>query len=135
MDVHPVALLLVEKGGKFLLVKRTKKPFTGYWSFPGGHVNEGETPFEAAKRELKEETGLEGELKSQEIHYSEQEADIGHRHLCHVFLARSVSGKEKSGGDVKNMQWFGLEDVKNLDLSHLALRVFNELYFSKQQKA
>jgi len=35
------------------------KHIGGHWSFPKGHPEEGETPIETAKRELKEETGLE----------------------------------------------------------------------------
>lgn len=130
MNIHPVSMLLIEKDGKILMAKRTKKPFTGFWSFPGGHVDKGETALQAAHRELKEETGLNAEIEK-EVHYSEQEVDIGHRHLIHVFRAKIIGGKEKAGDDVKDMQWFTLDEIKTLDLTHLALRVFNDLYFSK----
>lgn len=48
--------------GKVLLIKgsSTKKIWADLWNGPGGHVEAGETPIEAATRELKEETGLEG---------------------------------------------------------------------------
>jgi len=39
---------------KYLLIKHQK----GHWSFPKGHADKGETKFEAALRELKEETGV-----------------------------------------------------------------------------
>ena len=38
-----------------------------HWAFPKGHSNPGETPLESAKRELKEETGLEIERLLQDI--------------------------------------------------------------------
>lgn len=45
---------------KILAVKRALKDniFGGMWAFPGGQIKSGETLFRAAKRELKEETGL-----------------------------------------------------------------------------
>lgn len=49
---------------EFLLVKRadTKEQHPGMWEFPGGKVDEEETPKEAALREMREETGLTGEV-------------------------------------------------------------------------
>ena len=57
----PTATLICIKGDKILLVKRAFDPGKGEWSLPGGFIELGETPEEAAKRELKEETNLDGE--------------------------------------------------------------------------
>lgn len=41
-----------------LLIQRAYDPYAGKWALPGGHIDAGEYPFDAATRELMEETGL-----------------------------------------------------------------------------
>jgi 8-oxo-dGTP pyrophosphatase MutT (NUDIX family) len=44
-----------------LLLKKAGKQYVGKWVIPGGHIDEGETPEEAAVRETFEETGIEAQ--------------------------------------------------------------------------
>ena len=50
--------VIIKKDKKVLLGKRIGEHGTGTWSFPGGHIEFGETPEEAAERETKEEAGI-----------------------------------------------------------------------------
>jgi len=54
-----IACAAVIKENNVLLVKRIKEPYTGFWSMPGGKIEFGEYPEEAALREIKEETNLD----------------------------------------------------------------------------
>jgi mutator protein MutT len=58
-----VVIVVVDKH-KILLIQRSKTDdwMPLHWSFPGGHIEIGETPYKAAKRELKEETSLDGKV-------------------------------------------------------------------------
>jgi 8-oxo-dGTP diphosphatase len=50
--------VVVWRQDQFLLIRRGKEPNKGQWSIPGGAQKLGETIFEAAAREVLEETGL-----------------------------------------------------------------------------
>ena len=53
-----VAGVYAMRDGHILMLERAKGMMIGFWSVPGGHVDPGETPQEAAARELFEEAGL-----------------------------------------------------------------------------
>ena len=58
----PVAVAIAVKGKKLLLIKRGIAPRKGAWGPPSGFIEVGETPEEACLRELKEETGVSGQV-------------------------------------------------------------------------
>jgi len=51
--------VIVWCGGRVLLVRRARPPRQGQWSLPGGLQELGEGVLEAARREVREETGLD----------------------------------------------------------------------------
>ncbi len=55
-------LIVVDEKKRMLLVKRSVDPQKGEWCLPGGFMELGENPESCALRELKEETGLSGEI-------------------------------------------------------------------------
>ena len=54
---------IIMNRNKMLIVKRANEPAKGLWSVPGGVVELGEQLYEALKREVKEETGLEVDIE------------------------------------------------------------------------
>jgi len=57
------AAAIVQDGERICLVRRAWDPGRGLWTFPGGFVDLGEGPFDAAQREVTEETGCRAELE------------------------------------------------------------------------
>ena len=60
--IEVAAAVLQRPDGSFLLAQRPPgKIWAGYWEFPGGKIEPGETPYHALNRELHEELGIEVE--------------------------------------------------------------------------
>lgn len=57
--IHVAAAVILRSDGSFLLASRPAgKPYPGYWEFPGGKIETGESPRQALLRELDEELGI-----------------------------------------------------------------------------
>jgi ADP-ribose pyrophosphatase YjhB (NUDIX family) len=59
--LHPkiVAVTIPVRDGRVLLTRRAIEPALGLWTFPGGYVDWGEDMVTAARREMREEVGLD----------------------------------------------------------------------------
>ena len=106
---------VVVRDDAILLIKRCSPPGQGLWSVPGGRVQRGETLAEAARRELREETGLDGEV-GEAVGWTEL---IGRRrHYVVVDFWVTVASDEAptAGTDASDAAWVSLEDLEELDL-------------------
>ena len=54
-----VSAIVFDQGERVLLIRRGKPPSAGFWHFPGGKLEAGESLLEGVAREVKEETGLD----------------------------------------------------------------------------
>lgn len=97
----------VKSGLKLLMIQRKDHPSIGYWALPGGFVNIREDVKEAAKRELYEETGLEGVEVTQLYCWGNYERDPRTRIITVSYLAMAEEGlKVKAGDDAADALWF-----------------------------
>ena len=100
-----------DESGRLLLIKRGQAPGLGRWSLPGGRVEPGETPAEAAAREVSEETGLQvavGQLLGV--------FDLG-EFLAHDFAATVTGGELRAGDDASDVRWCTEADLDEQSLS------------------
>jgi 8-oxo-dGTP diphosphatase len=58
----PCTAVLIERAGRVLLSQRAHEPWAGRWEVPGGFLDQGEHPEDGARREVREELGIEVEL-------------------------------------------------------------------------
>ncbi|AXA92296.1 NUDIX domain-containing protein [Massilia sp. YMA4] len=87
--------ILMKPNGDVLLGQRPPgKPYAGYWEFPGGKVDPGETVLEALKREFMEELGIEV-LSADEWCGVEHVYEHAHVRL-HFFISRDWRGEPQS---------------------------------------
>lgn len=93
-NVNVAAAIITREDGSFLLGQRAADTFyPGYWEFPGGKVEEGESPEQALKRELKEELGIE---INKPLPWLIREHSYEHAHVrLHFFLVNNWQGEMK----------------------------------------
>ena len=93
--------------GRLLLIKRADHPNIGSWALPGGFMNMDETPYQAACRELMEETGVNTELEHLGA-YAEPSRDPRTRIVTLAFytLARAEELAVQAGDDAADARLF-----------------------------
>jgi len=88
------------------------EPRKGTYIFPGGFLQFGENPQEAARREVREETGLTcGPLTLLDVHnirYRDNEAS-----LSIVFLAREWDGRPEADDDAAALAWKPIDFIES----------------------
>lgn len=105
---------------KVLLIQRADKPFAGRWALPGGFVNMDETLDAAARRELKEETGLSCDYLEQLFTFGEPGRDPRGRTITVAYYAliRRAEHRIQGGSDAKEAAWFSLHELPSLAFDH-----------------
>ena len=134
-QVYPeptVGLFIFNDAGKILLVKSPK--WEGFYTVPGGHIELGETIEEAARREAKEEVGLDVKLEKvlmvQEAVYPKEFSRKKH----FIFIECIC----KSNGDVKidnneivHFEWIKPEKALELNLERFTRNVIKKYLESR----
>ncbi len=111
---------VVLDGEMVLMIQRGKPPRQGSWCLPGGAQELGETVREAARREVREETGLEieifGILDAVDSVHPDANGKIEYHYTLVDLAGYAVGGTLMAGGDAQNCRWFTRPEIDAMDL-------------------
>ena len=110
--VELTTLCLIHKDNQYLLQDRVKDDWKGF-TFPGGHVEPGESIVESVIREMKEETGLT--IFNPKLCGVKQFPIEGGRYIVFLFHTDEFCGEVMSSEE-GNMHWVKREELSNVNL-------------------
>lgn len=118
ITVDSVVFCKVNNKFKVLLIQRKKDPFKNQWALPGGFVEEGEDLETAAKRELKEETGVKIDSMEQVQAFGKPGRDPRGHTISIAFLSRIFCEEDLApSDDAKDAKWFAVEKLHDMQLA------------------
>ncbi len=104
-----------------LLIRRKNAPFKGQWAIPGGFVDVGEPPRQAAQRELEEETGL-SEVTLEQLRVFGEPGRDPRGHVVTVTYVGWVPPEQvaraQAGDDAAEARWWPIRDLPPLAFDH-----------------
>ena len=108
---------IIEREGKILMMERRQIPLG--FACPAGHVDESQTPEEALRREVKEETGLE--IKGFKLLIEGDHEGTGctrgvKLHHWYIYKVDAQGEPVKEDREARSMGWYTREEIKKLDL-------------------
>lgn len=112
----PVVIAALVHKNKILLIKRQQGDYLGFWGLPGGKIEKGEYLFEAAEREILEETGLKSNFDRYLGFISEhlkENGRIKEHFLLHLCQLRPTTFKIVDG-QAGRVKWFNLRGLKKM---------------------
>lgn len=105
-------------GLSVLLIERANEPFKGCWAFPGGFMEMEEDAEDCAKRELKEETGLEIRTMRQLGAFTDVDRDPRGRMVSIAYYAIIEKSDVKGSDDAAQARWFQIDSIPPLAFDH-----------------
>lgn len=99
-----VVALVINEDRQVLVLDHYVRPGSS-WGLPGGFIDPNESPIEAVRREIREETGLE--LESPEL----VEVRTIRRHIEILFRARARGNASVKSREIRALGWFGPDEL------------------------
>jgi 8-oxo-dGTP diphosphatase len=105
---------ILKRGNKVLVAKRPPhKPYSGYWEFPGGKVEQNEAGKDALTRELQEELGIDVKVAEPWFDHTHKYPDKTVE--LEMWLVTDFAG-EPHGKESQELRWVTLSEMHDLRL-------------------
>lgn len=120
-------VIVVNEQGKMLVLRRgeTAGTFPGYWNFPGGAVEEGETIEAAGVRELEEESGIK--VSEKDLVYFQ--VNTLPKIMVHFFMTNKYEGEVSLNWESTDYKWVSLEGLKELKFIPMPFAMFDDIKY------
>ena len=114
-----VADIVVHTDTEVLMIKRKNNPFAGHWALPGGFIDPGETPEQAAIRELAEEAGLHVTTANLIGEFREPGRDPRMEHTWSWAYSLHIQDRAETtaGDDASQAEWIPIKQLNKLKLA------------------
>ncbi len=121
------AAALIDEEERVLIAQRPEgKSMAGLWEFPGGKIEQGETPEFSLMRELEEELGIETrEGCFSPVGFASHSYDSFHI-LMPLFICRMWNGEPKAL-EHKELRWVKLQDLHNYEIPEADVPLISQL--------
>jgi 8-oxo-dGTP diphosphatase len=118
------------RGETVLLTERGEGPSEGLWSLPGGSIEAGETAEDAARREVREETGLAAHIVGLAgvydiIDRDETDAVVLH-YVIATYFGHAGDGAPKRGSDARDARLVAIAELADLPMTEGTRHVIEE---------
>ena len=115
-----MVIVTTERRPRVLLIRRKHDPFAGMWALPGGFVDDHESLEDAARRELREETGVKTGQLAQLHTFGDPGRDPRGHVISVVYLARvdAARVRPQAADDAAEVAWFALAKLPRLAFDH-----------------
>jgi 8-oxo-dGTP diphosphatase len=111
----------VFRDDRVLLIQRAKGAFKGLWSLPGGHIEPGESAKAAAVREVREETGVDADIRGivdlHEVILRERDGAVRTPYLIAVHWGLWRAGEPVAGSDAAAARFVRIDDIETYPLT------------------
>jgi len=127
-----VAAVVVDGGGRILMVERGRPPSQGMWALPGGLLDLGEPVRAGVAREVLEETGAEIEIVDlvdlfEPIH-RDATGRIRYHYVVIDFWAHYRGGDVAAADDVDDVAWVSVAKLEDLPMEEETRRVVRKAH-------